>query len=214
MDTLRYRGNTAQLKINAVKENLRQLPGESNKLKKFGHWMPMLVAEIEQNAPKFSKLPIGPLGAHITLRDGVPEEVATVLEGELALLWGAFCCNTNADQVLLFHIFNKLKLQRKPLIITMEFTQNRYNITDTKVKSKYINLIDCVETTNPTVFNAIIDSTGLEKIIVIRDVDEAERVLSNVGSVPKNVKYAVVAGMYQYYPAPNFKSFFKECRPR
>lgn len=212
---IRFQGNSVQVKIKNAKEELHELEsGERNRLATFGHWMPKLVAEINRYASKFSKLPIGPLGAHITVREGVPDEVVTILETELGGLLNAFCCNTNNDQVVLFDIFNKLKINKKPMIITSEFAQYKHNINAARVRSKFTTLIDCIEASDPTVFNAIIDSCGLEKIVVISNQKEAQKMLSNVATVPPNLKYAVVAGKYQYFPAPHYKSYFKEYRSR
>lgn len=212
---IRFQGNSVQVKIKNAKEELHELEsGERNRLATFGHWMPKLVAEINRYASKFSKLPIGPLGAHITVREGVPDEVVTILETELGGLLNAFCCNTNNDQVILFDIFNKLKINKKPMIITSKFAQYKHNINEARVRSKFTTLIDCIEASDPTVFNAIIDSCGLEKIVVISNQKEAQKMLSNVATVPPNLKYAVVAGKYQYFPAPHYKSYFKEYRSR
>merc|ERR1719383_842801 len=101
------------------------------------------------------------------------------------------------------------------MIITSEFSTSRHDISRNKVShSKYPTLVDCIEVEDPTVFNALIDNLGLEKIITISSAREAQNLLSNQTTVPCNLKYAVVGGKHQYFPAPNYKSYYKEYRVR
>ena len=159
-------------------------------------------------------MPIGPLGAHIKVHERVPDNVVTIIEGELGNILNAFVVDTNADQMVLSDIFNKLNVPNKPLIITSEFSDRPYNIEKARVYSSFTTLIDCIHTTDATVYNTIVDNAQLEKVVVINDMHKAQEVLSNVETVPDNLKLAVVAGKYQYYPAPNYKSYFREYRPR
>ena len=212
---MRYRDNGVNEKINGVQKEIRELEsGEKNKLASFGPHMLRILAEIERNKRRFTKMPIGPLGAHIKVNEGVPDSVVTILEGELGNIISAFVVDTNADQIVLFDIFNKLNVTNKPLIITSEFSDRNYNIENARVRSKFTTLIDCIHTTDATVFNTVVDNAQLEKVIVIDDMNKAQEILSNVETVPANLKMAVVAGKYQYYPAPNYKSYFREYRPR
>jgi len=50
--------------------------------------------------------------------------------------------------------------------------------------------------------------------LFIPTTGEAEEVLSQAHLVPKNTLHATVANSYQYYPAPNYRSYFKEDRSR
>ena len=73
-------------------------------------------------------------------------------------------------------------------------------------------MIDCIDTTEPTVFNTLVDRVKLEKIIIIDSAVEAQSILKNTETVPKNLMYAVVNAKHQYIPAPNYKSYYKEYR--
>jgi len=202
-------------RIGALTKEIRDLQsGEQSKLNAFGPHMSKLVNEINR-CNKFEKKPIGPLGALITLKDNVPKETATVVEGEIGGLLSAFCCNSNRDQMVLFDIFRKLGLQQKPTIITSEFSSTRHDISRKKVAhNKYRTLVDCIEVEEPTVFNALVDNAGLERIITISSATEAQNLLSNQNTAPRNLKYAVVGGKHLYFPAPNYKSYYKEYRVR
>ena len=211
----KYEINSKNVKIEKLKDDLRSLEsGEKNKLKTYGEFMPRLVSEI-QNCRKFEKKPIGPLGAHIVLKDNLPKEMSAVIEGELGGMMTAFCCNSNRDQMVLYDIFKRLKIARKPIVITSEFSTEPYDISRKRVNSdKYTTLIDCIETTDPTVFNTLVDNVQLEKIIAISSAAEAQRILKNPETVPRNLKYAIVEAKHQYFPAPRYRSYYKEYRSR
>ena len=209
----RFEYTSKNTKIASLKRDVHELEsGEKNKLTTFGAYMPRLCAEIDR-CTKFGKKPIGPIGAHITLKDNVTDQISTVLEGEIGALMLAFCVNSSKDQVILYNIFEKMNLPRKPAIITSEFSSERYDISRARVSSpKYTTLIDCIDTTEPTVFNTLVDRVKLEKIIIIDSAVEAQSILKNTETVPKNLMYAVVNAKHQYIPAPNYKSYYKEYR--
>ena len=211
----KYEYQSMQNKVNNLKKELHDLEsGEKNKLRAFGAWMPGLVEEINR-CKKFKVKPIGPLGAHITLSDNVPNDVSAIIEGELGGLLSAFCVNSNSDQMVLSDIFKSKRLPVSPTIITSEFSSEKYDISANRVTSKkYATLVDCIETSNPTVFNAIVDNCQLEKIITIPSVAEAQSILMKEETVPRNLRYAIVGGKHQYFPAPNYKSYYKEYRTR
>jgi len=189
--------------------------GERNKLSAFGSWMPGLVKRIKQCSSQFKRLPIGPLGALITLKESVSNEVSAVIEGELSKLMEAFCCDCSKDQQILSNIFKQMNLPRKPTIITSEFSTHRYDISRKRVETpNYITLIDCIEIDDSTVYNTLVDYAHLEKIIHISAEFEAQNLLKRMESVPKNLFYAVVGVKYKYFPAPNYRSIYKSYSSR
>ena len=172
--------------------------------------MPRLVTEINKNKARFGKMPIGPLGAHFTLKENTSNETSRVIETELGSLIRAFCVDSDKDQMMLFGIFRRLQLPFKPTIITSKFSDKYHDISASRVNSKYITLIDCIETTNPTVYNCLVDNVSLEKIIIIPTQTEAQSVLQQSDTVPRNLRYAVVESKYQYFPAPSYRSYHKD----
>ena len=83
-----------------------------------------------------------------------------------------------------------------------------------KVRSdQYKTLIDCVDIEDTNVFNRLIDSFSLERILFIPSEGEAQTLLSSTQTVPKNLLHAVVPN-YQYYPAPNYRSYYKQDKTR
>jgi len=211
-DNARYAVTGKRQKLQQIKNELSGLQqGEKNKLKMFGDWMPRLVTEINRKKARFNKMPIGPLGAHFTLKENTSNETSRVIETELGVLIKAFCVDSNKDQMVLFEIFRELQLPTKPMIITSKFSDRRHDISRNRVSSpEYITLIDCIQTSDPTVYNCLVDNVSLEKIIIIPSQTEAQSVLQHVDTVPKNLRYAVVESKYQYFPAPNYRSYHKD----
>lgn len=208
----KWEANSLKVKIQQRKKDIYRLEsGEKNKLAAFGEFMPRLVNEI-QKSKKFNKKPIGPFGAFISLKENLPEEMNAVLEGELGSMMMAFCCDSSKDQAVLYDMCKRLNIS-KVTIMTSEFSSQRHDVSNTKVcSSSYTTLLDCMEISDPTVFNILVDTLHLEKIIAIPSAAEAQKILKNPETVPKNLKYAVVEAKYQYYPAPNYKSYYKGYR--
>jgi len=185
-----------------------------DKLAAFGSMMPKVVAEIRKNK-KFRAPPIGPLGAHINVKEGTPENVARAIEAELGGLMGAFMVSSSQDQKELFSLFSRMKLPQKPPIFTCPFTETRHDIQSNRVNTdKFPVLIDHLDIEDTNVFNRVVDSGSLERILFIPTTGEAEAVLSRPELVPRNTLHATVANSYQYYPAPNYRSYYKEDKSR
>ena len=88
----------------------------------------------------------------------------------------------------------------------------RHDIESTKVRSeKYPTLIDCVSIADTNVFNRVVDSAALERILAIPTEPEAQALLSSEASVPRGLAHAHVPN-YQYFPAPNYRSYYRQDR--
>ena len=184
----------------------------NNRLAAFGSKMPMVVEEIKK-CRGFSKTPIGPLGAHINMVEGADDKLARAVEQELGGLVQSFLCDNSADQRTLYSLFQKMQM-RPPPIFTCKFTNSRHNITNNKVQhSNYSTLIDCVDIADANVFNRVVDSCSLERVLFIPTEAQAQGLLSSVSTVPRNLLHANVPN-YQYYPAPYYKSYYRQDQTR
>ena len=194
-----------------AEQKLRTLE-KMQELAVLGAEMPKIVEEI-QKCKGFMKPPIGPLGSHIKLqywlRYGASgADLRRVVEGELGSLLTSFLCDNNADQRMLNNLFQNMNLSSIPGIFTCKFTESEHNIFDNKVRlKKFHTLIDCVEISNANVFNLLVDSRNLHKVIFIPSLAEAEKLLALEATLPKNLVYARVPG-FQVFPAP----VFRKCR--
>jgi len=204
-------------KVSKIQQDLKDLMNSGkNKLAAFSSYMPNLVSEISRNK-RFKCPPIGPLGAYINVREDTPENIARAIEAELGGLMLSFLVSCSEDQRELYNLFERKigRNNRKPTIFTCKFTDRKHDVsTDRASSSSFPVLIDFCQIDDANVYNRVVDSGCLERILYISSTDEAERVLSNPDLVPRNVLHANVANSYQYYPAPNYRSYFKEDRSR
>ena len=91
----------------------------------------------------------------------------------------SFLVGSAQDQRELFALFNKLGVKQKPPIFTCPFTENRHDIRSNRVNTDMFPvLIDYLDIEDPNVFNRVVDSGSLERILFIPTTGEAEEVLS------------------------------------
>ena len=130
------------------------------------------------------------------------------LESETNGIMTSFLASCLEDRQELFSIFNRLRIKKKPTVYTCPFTTRRHDISNNRVYSdQFPVLIDFLDIEDVNVYNRVIDACHLEKIIIIPTGREAQHVLSRRETVPQNTLYALVEESYQYYPAPDYKSY-------
>ena len=179
-----------------------------NKLGAFGNYMQNLDNEIKRSK-RFRQKPIGPLGAFIKLKEGTSQDIQKCLENETSGIMTSFLVSCNEDRQELFSIFSRLRIDRKPTVYTCAFTNQRHDVSRHRVYSdKFHVLIDYLDIEDVNVYNRVVDACHLERIILIPTQREAQAALSRTDEVPRNTLYAVVEQNYQYYPAPNYRSYF------
>lgn len=175
--------------------------------------MPRLVAAIAKST-RFKRKPMGPMGTYINIAQGVSEEEAALVENHLRNYLTTFCVDSSADQQVLYDIFTAMKVP-KPMILTCAFQSEKYDISQTRVRSdRYRALIDCVEVEEATIYNQLLDQLKMERILIIPSWQEAEEILADPARVPPNLMHALVDNKYQYYPAPNYRSYYMEVRSK
>ena len=197
-----------------IQADLDALSGRNgrNKFAAYGQHIVNLVAEISRSK-KFRKTPIGPIGAHIKVKEGVSEKLRRAIEHELSGILNAFIVDNDADRQELFSLMNKVRMDRKPTVFTTPFTAQKYDVSQNRVYTdQYQVLIDYIDIENANVYNRVVDSCSLERILFIENENDAKACLSREDLVPRNTKYATVANHYHYFPAPNYKSYYHDER--
>ena len=67
-----------------------------------------------------------------------------------------------------------------------------YDVSKGKCESeKFETVFDKLEFDNPNVANCIIDQARIDQILLIKDDSEAQQILKNPSTTPKNCKYAL-----------------------
>ena len=193
-----------------LERKTRELKGlekrRSNKLSLFGEKMPELVFLINSNVQRFKTLPIGPIGFFIELAKDVLSDEAAIIENELRSSLCTFLVSSFEDGRIVKAMATRCRIRIK--VITMHFSDQLYDVTAGKCShAKYKTILDRVVITNPNITNHLIDALHIEKVLLISDESSALDLLKDVGTVPKNCKYALTFNYSQCWPAPNCRFY-------
>uniref|UniRef100_A0A1I7VKY6 SMC_N domain-containing protein n=1 Tax=Loa loa TaxID=7209 RepID=A0A1I7VKY6_LOALO len=162
-------------------ERERMVAMQQNCLARFGTSVPQIVSLIKQNAAKFSKKPIGPIGAYIRIKD---ESWALAVEHCLRHLLSVWLCDNVQDRNILDSILQKYNIRTMGYIIS-KFSESRYDITLFEPPSEYLTVARMMTVTDDNVFNVLVDQTQMESILLIGSDGLARKLMAQ--NPPKNV---------------------------
>ncbi|NXN94563.1 SMC6 protein, partial [Rhinopomastus cyanomelas] len=180
--------------LDAKQKQLRELKeSKTNTLKRFGSHIPMFLEAVEtaHKQGHFKHKPIGPLGAFIHLKD---VELALAVESCLKGLVHAFCCDNHSDEKTLQLLMSKYYPRGfRPQIIVNKFQNQVYNVTHTGVyHPEFPSVLTALEVDHPVVANCLIDTRGIETILLIKSNHKAREVMQ-LNQPPKNCREAFTA---------------------
>ncbi|XP_013869624.1 structural maintenance of chromosomes protein 6, partial [Austrofundulus limnaeus] len=119
-----------------LKRKNQLLASRSNKLKRFGDFLPDLMTAIDEAcaAGQFLKRPVGPIGACISLKD---PSLAVAVECCLRSFMKAFCCDNYKDESVLQRLMTRFYPKgNRPQIVVSAFSNKLYNVHQRKEKNK------------------------------------------------------------------------------
>ena len=181
---------------------------QSDRLDKFGKHMPDLVAKIKQNERKFSKLPIGPIGAYFDLTD---YKWAFSIEQCFKGLIYAFVCNDYDDEKVLLKICKdvcQIHGCNRPTIIISKFFNTVHNTELTRCKTKqHPCVLDIIQCENPVIMNALIDQRAIEKIALIENSNEAVSFMKTNKPAISNIRECFTISGDQMFSEPTFRYY-------
>ncbi|XP_060947359.1 structural maintenance of chromosomes protein 6-like [Limanda limanda] len=177
--------------IDANRRNSQTLESSrSNRLQRFGDQMPALLNAIQDahNRGQFKQRPRGPLGYLISLKD---PELALAVEVCLRGQMLAFTCDNHADEKVLQDLMARVcQRGRRPAIVTSQFLPHVHDTRTRAVNhSDYPSVLQALEIEDPVVANCLIDQTGIESILLIKNRTEARRVMQG-NNPPRNCNMA------------------------
>jgi len=184
------RSNSLKGKLSQSQALLRRLKnGQANSLMRYGEYAVQIQEEIDKfhNQGRFKHKPIGPLGYYLKLRC---PDIACPLELHLGRNANAYACDNHKDMATLSSIFKRLNLRLQPVIITRPFG-SKHDITRFKATHDvYKSFLDHLDIENEVVFNALVDRCFIESVLFIPEYSEAEALLINPATVPRNTRCA------------------------
>ncbi|XP_067006595.2 structural maintenance of chromosomes protein 6 [Anabrus simplex] len=191
---------------------IKQLQSESHSLSVFGSWMPRL-NEMIDNADrqrKFHRRPVGPIGAHLKVRDS--KWSATVESFISRPLLFSFCCHDRHDAEVLKRLISSIPNENQhPGTITSKFLDRVHDVSQNLVRHpEYPSLYDILDISHPAVANILIDKLEIESILLIPSNQEACNIMSDRRNVPRKCKRAITLQGDMYYPDPDYRTYAGE----
>lgn len=158
-------------------EEVRRLrSSQKDRLEAFGHWMPRLVSLIQQNQSHFRKLPKGPIGALIKLKDYRWTTAIEQVIGYRNLM--SFICDNHDDEATLKRLINENTRDvrgPRPDIIVARFTGRAYDVSQSMARCSYPTVLQMLEVPDPDIQNCLIDLCSVEETLLIESAQDARR---------------------------------------
>ncbi|SCW01800.1 LAFE_0E07536g1_1 [Lachancea fermentati] len=158
-------------KINELRELSR---GKNNFLSNFDSNMERVLKVINQRRSEFSTIPIGPLGAYVTVKKGF-ENWARPIQRYFGGTLGAFVVANARDNRLLKEVFRACQIKTNANVIT--YTLSEFDYSRGKAQSQYPTISDALEFTSRSVECLFVDQNRIEKVVLIDDKDDARTTL-------------------------------------
>ncbi|SCU94392.1 LAME_0F07294g1_1 [Lachancea meyersii CBS 8951] len=162
------------------------ISGKQNFLFNFDPKMDKVVQVIKRQ--QFSVPPIGPLGAYVTVKPDF-REWTKCIQAYLGNNLGAFVVANGRDSDLLKKILNSHGLKHRPNIITRKFEE--FDYSRGKPKIGYPTIVDALEFSAGTEF-VLVDVSSIEKILLIKNKDEAMEVLRSSQNANVNRALSII----------------------
>lgn len=172
--------------------------------------MPAFVKDIKRlhDARKFSKMPIGPLGAYIEVKN---PKYCKYVEDCCKRIVNAFIVDNPQDGAVLKSLIKRSYSQASSIpIITMKFRDRMYDVRGKRVApdSRYDVLMDVVNIENPNVMNCFIDQCKADSVVFVTEFEDATRLTDKVENVPPNLaRVLLLEPCSEFFPAPNYRSY-------
>lgn len=167
---------------------------KQSSLNKYGIKMAEVVSQIEKRRSQFDRMPIGPLGKYITIKDA---KWACAVEDCMRNLANNFLCTSNKDVNILQQIFDEVGIlpRYKPAVIKCSLHGKCYpNLREPNSKDTMYRLLTI---SDPDVNNAVIDKTSCEKILLVESNEVAMKMMKN--NPPQNARRAYTLDGSQAY---------------
>lgn len=156
-------------------------------MKLYGPETPNIIEAIKKEAKNFQKVPIGPSGMYIDVKD---EKWATAIE---ACLTGrelrAYIVDNEAhDRKFFASMLKKYKYQPVPVNV-QKFRDHPYRIPAEQLPDpRWTTVLNMIQAKHPVIVNSLIDQRKIEQKILIEDPKEAREIIFHRN--PQNVKEA------------------------
>ncbi|GFY77841.1 structural maintenance of chromosomes protein 6 [Trichonephila inaurata madagascariensis] len=205
MDELKAEIVNHNSKYRKYNENLKSAENAlQNKVNAFGEHTVKVLQEIENKRNAFIKLPVGPIGMHLEVKQ--PKYTLAI---EFAIgnnLLNSFCVDNYQDSMILRDILRKF-YRIPPSIVVSPFEDGRFDVKGNAAISTFPTVLEMLTIKNDIVANCLIDQAQIEKKLLVEDVSASIKLMNDP---PKNCISAYLLNLDQicFHPS-RFYSFGK-----
>ena len=182
LSTKRRHCETKKKDIVAAERHVQELKGGNRS--KYDAYEPdmirLLEAITEDNA--FESNPIGPIGAYVRLKK---PQWSGILEKTFGEALSAFVVKSKADQTRLSKMISRFSFKKQPQIYISK--TETINTQAHEPASEFDTILRVLEFDDDVVRSQLIINGSIEKIILIEDRQEAQRVMTEGSRPPNNV---------------------------
>ncbi|KAG9452307.1 hypothetical protein H6P81_005211 [Aristolochia fimbriata] len=158
-----------QSKYHDICSNIRDLQRhKTNKVTAFGGERVInLLRSIEQHHNKFSRPPIGPIGAHVTMVND--DKWGLAIETAIGKLLNAFIVTNHKDSLLLRRCAKAANYHNLDIFI-YDFSKPKLNIPNHMLPhTNHPTVLSVIQSHNPTVLNVLVDMASAERQVLVED---------------------------------------------
>jgi chromosome segregation ATPase len=140
------------------------------------------LADALQRDNSFQQRPIGPIGAHVRL---LKPEWSSILEKTFGEALNAFVVRSKQDQTRLSNMMRQRRMKKPPQVFIASC--DRIDTSGKEPATEFDTILRVLEFDNELLRAQLIISHQIEKIILVPQRTEAQRVMVENGSPPQNV---------------------------
>ncbi|GFS49660.1 hypothetical protein TNCV_4343931 [Trichonephila clavipes] len=205
MEELRAEIVNHNSKYQKYNENLKSAENAlQNKVNAFGEHTVKVLQEIENKRKAFIKLPVGPIGMYLEVKQ--PKYTLAIEFAVGNNLLNSFCVDNYQDSLILRDILRKF-YRTPPSIVVSPFEDGRFDVKGNAAISTFPTVLEMLTIKNNIVANCLIDQALIEKKLLVEDVSASIKLMNDP---PKNCISAYLLNLDQicFYPS-RFYSFGK-----
>ncbi|GFT70092.1 structural maintenance of chromosomes protein 6 [Nephila pilipes] len=175
-----------------------------NKANAFGEHTVKVLQEIQSRRNQFIKLPIGPIGVHLEVKQ--PKYTLAIESAIGNSLLKSFCVDNYQDSTILRDILRKY-YKTPPSIVVSRFEYGRFDVSGNAAQSTFPTVLEMLTIKNDIVANCLIDQAQIEKKLLVENASASVKLMNKP---PKNCRSAYLLNCDQICFNPSrFYSFGK-----
>jgi len=178
-------------------KQLKESKGPHQRAAQFGGDMPKVLDALARNKQRFQKLPVGPIGMYLQIKD---PQWGIAVESALGGLVATFVVDNHQDRKAFEVMCRDLRLGWVPQMLVMRIEDRPYDLPAARMPdaSRYTRMYDVLSFTHPMAQQVCVDRANVERAILAPGFDEAKELMWT-GGTPHNVSKCYTQGGYAIY---------------